>query len=226
MRLLLLTFLLLLAVGCPLRAEDERTIADLRQVHALLQAEYELVKSGKLFLLFDLQEKQIQLKGSGLVLESWPIEHVRTWGHPTVTAAAALVRKTSFDDPERDVQVVRPAVAETGITLPKAFEVGDMPTRYRLHLENGTVISVRPLAEPWLARLQNLGTLPVWYLSRPLISGWNSLRGSPYNEIALSMTAQDARMLYWAFSENTLCLIRLPAAVAAKGPFPAGAPRE
>ncbi len=49
MRSLLLTALLLLCVGSPLSAEDGRTLADLRQAHALLQSEYTLVKSGNSF---------------------------------------------------------------------------------------------------------------------------------------------------------------------------------
>ncbi len=176
-------------------------------------------------MLFDLQEQQVQLRGSGLVLESWPIEGFRTWGGTFLTSAVSLLRKTSFNDPERDVQVAEIATPAASIKPPKALEIGDMPTRYRLHLENGIVISVRPTAADWLARVRSLGAVPAWYLSRPLISSWNSVRGSTYNEVALSMTAQDARMLYWAFRENTPCLIRFPAEVAAKAPLSAGAQR-
>lgn len=225
MRALLLNAIILLVIVSPLYAEDSRTLAGLRQEHLLLQAEYTLVKSGQLFTLFDLQQKQVQLKGSGLVLESWAIEDFRIWGTITLASAVSLSRKTSFNAPERDVQVADITAPVASAKLPKTLEVDDMPTRYRLHLENGTVISVRQTAMDWLARVQSLGALPAWYLSRPLISSWNSVRGSTYNELALSMTAQDARMLYWAFRENTPCLIRLPAEVAAKAPLSAGAQR-
>lgn len=85
-----------------------------------------------------------------------------------------------------------------------------MPTSYRLRLENGTEITVRRAPESWPGRFWRILATPLWYLSRPLISDWKFMRGSPYNELALSMPGQDARMLYWALNEGSPCLIRLP----------------
>jgi hypothetical protein len=127
-------------------------------------------------------------------------------------SVASLSEKSSLDNPERDVHVVNNADQESYETVKplKAFELADMPNNYRLHLGNGTEISVRSKSGHWLSSLRNALSTIGWFLSRPLISNWNFLRGSPYNEVALSMSEQDARKLYWVFSEGTPCLIRLP----------------
>ena len=219
MRILIFYFLLLLGF-VPAALAGDSALTGLQQLNAFLQAEYDLAKSGKSYLLIDLQEHQLQLKASGLVLESFPIDNSRSWGQPMDLSVASLTGKSSLVSPERDVHVVSVGeqdAADTAQTL-KAFELHDMPTSYRLHLDNGTEISVRATSSHWFSHLRNLLAVPAWYLSRPLISNWNFLRGSPYNELALSMSEQDARKLYWAFSEGTPCLIRLPEAVAALAP--------
>jgi hypothetical protein len=219
MRILIL-FLLLLLGFAPAALTSDNALTGLQQFNTFLQAEYDLAKSGTSYLLIDLQEHQLQLKASGLVLETFSIDDSRCWGQPMDLSVASLTGKSSLVSPERYVQVVSVVeqdAAETAQPL-KAFELHDMPTSYRLHLDNGTEIAVRATSSHWFSRLRNLLAVPAWYLSRPLISNWNFLRGSPYNELALSMSEQDARKLYWAFSEGTPCLIRLPAAVAAMAP--------
>jgi hypothetical protein len=224
MRALFLLFILLLSGNVPATLASDQTLAELQQLNALLQAEDELAKTGKPYLLIDLQEQQLQLKVSGLPLESWRINHYRSWGSPSSLSATTLEGKSSLDDPERDVQVVNAAAPDAAAASKpfKAFELADMPKSYRLHLGNGTEITVRPTPTNAFARMRSVLAVPAWYLSRPLISNWKSLRGSPYNELALSMTEQDARKLYWAFSEGTPCLIRFPAAVAVIAPTAAG----
>lgn len=212
--LLIVLAYLLVGSGAALPADK---LAELQQANTLLQSEYDLAKNGKPYLLIDLQQKQLLFKTSGVVLESWPIDGYRRWGYPAALPAVSLERKSSLDEPERNVTVVKAveAVAEGKPKPFKAFELSDMPASYRLHLINGTVITVRPTTAGWSGMWRGALAVPAWYLSRPLISSWNFLRGSPYNELALAISAQDARMLYWAFSEGTPCLIRTPAAPAA-----------
>lgn len=199
---------------------DELSLEKLQQTNTLLHAELDLARSDKPYLLIDLQDHQIQLKASALALHSWEIVRFRRWGHPSAVPAANLESKSSLEEPERDIYVVNATElgAEPVSKQFKALELADMPTVYRMRLENGTEISVRPTSLARLGRVFDLYTIPAWYLSRPLISSWNFLRSSPYNELALSLSEQDARMLYWAFSEGTPCLIRLPAAVVATVP--------
>lgn len=223
MRILLILSLLLLGIA-PAALTSDNMLTGLQQENAFLLAEYDLAKSGKAYLLIDLQEHQMYLKASGLTLESLPIAHCRSWGQSMALSVSGLLSKSSLDKPERDVHVVSAATEDAGDAVKpfQAFELADMPTNYRLRLENGTVISVRSTSGHWFSRLRSTLAVPAWYLSRPLISNWNFLRGSPYNELALSLSEQDARKLYWAFSEGTPCLIRLPAEVAAMAPTPVG----
>lgn len=221
MRILLLTAALLLGSVPGLLAGEEELTA-LRQTHALLQAEYELAKSNRPYLLIDLPERQLLFKVSGLTVARWGIVAYRSWGNPATPGAAMLTGKHSLDEPERTVRVAalapaegaEPAAAPTAAEL-ETLELDDMPARYRLQFDSGLRISVRPTSDGWGGRLQRLLATPFWYLSRPLISDWNFLKGSPYNELALSLAEQDARKLYWACMDACPCLIRTPAAVPA-----------
>jgi hypothetical protein len=200
-----------MALALSAAASDTPSLDDLERDNSLLKAEYDLARSGKPYLLVDLLEQRLLLKVSGLSLEQWPIDGYRSWGHPSALPAVPLAGRSALDEPERDVQVVNSGESskpEEKIT--KALELQDMPSFYRLRLANGTVISVSPTSASLLAKLARSMSVPAWYLSRPLISSWNFLRGSPYNELALVMAAGDARSLYWAFSEGTPCLIRRP----------------
>lgn len=219
MRIVPLLLISLFVLGTASLANDQ-SLEELRQANALLQAELDLARADKPYLLIDLQIHQIQLKASGLALQSWGIDHFRRWGHPVALPAAILQSKSSLNAPERDIQVVKMTEprGDSDSKPFKALELADMPTVYRMRLVNGTEISVRPTSPGRLGRLHDVYSIPLWYLSRPLISSWNFLRSSPYNELALSLSEQDARMLYWAFSESTPCLIRLPAAVVATVP--------
>ena len=216
MRVALYCLFLLLTAGPPVMAGGQ-SLAELQQVNVQLQAEYDLAKTGKPYLVINLQDRQLQFKTSGLSLEQWSIDSYRRWGHPAAMRPASLKIKSALAEPQREVQVVSATVpgGETAEKPFKALELADMPTSYRLHLDNGTTVTVRPVSVSWFDSLRGSLAVPAWYLSRPFISSWNFLLGSPYNELALAIPAQDARRLYWAFSEGTPCLIRLPAAEAA-----------
>lgn len=206
-----LVSIICLVLGVPASASEQPSLIDLERDNSLLQAEYDLSKNGKPYLLVDLQEQRLQLKVNGLPLEQWHIDGYRSWGYPSAMPAVVLESRSSLGEPERDVQIVRSGEsAKPSEQTFKALELEDMPRAYRLRLANGTVISVRPTAGNWIAKLYRSFSVPAWYLSRPLISSWNFLRRSPYNELALVMPTEDARRLYWAFSEGTPCLIRRP----------------
>ena len=217
MRYTLLVWFLLLSGSLPAALAQSPTTDELRLAHQLLQAEYALSRTGLPYVVIDLQDNLLHLKASGLLLESWPIDHHRRWAHPQALAAVTLERKSAFAQPQREVQVVNtPAPARKVINKPlKALELTDMPTDYRLHLANGTEISVRATPAGRFAPLRSALAISAWSLSRPLISNWKFLRGSPYNELALSLSARDARRLYWAFTEGTPCLIRPPLSAGA-----------
>ena len=214
MRIILFIIIQLLGAASMAMADDR--VENLLQANVLLQAEFDLARSGELYLLIDMQVNQLQLKASGLALQTWRVDRYRRWGHPSALPVSRLKSKSVFYKPERNVQVVN--MTEPGVEAVsksfKALELTDMPTSYAMDLVNGTTISVRSIPVAWFEHIRSALEAIAWYLSRPLISSWNFLRSSPYNELALSLTAQDARMLYWAFIEGTPCLIRLPAEVS------------
>lgn len=227
MRSVLLLLLLMFGLAAPAVVAGEGDLSALQQANALLQAEHELSRTGEPYLVVDLPAQVLSLKASGLTLADWTIIAYRRWGHPSALPAARLVRKASLDEPERDVQVVNIAAPETETPPkpPKAFELADMPTAYRLRLDNGTDISVRSASSHWFGRLRSAVAVPFWYLSRPLISDWKFIHGSPYNELALSLTEQDARMVYWAFNEGGRCIIRPSEAGGVVAPTRSGTTR-
>jgi len=220
---LLLLPLILFGFASTASAADQTLLA-LQQTNALLQAELELGRTGNTYLLVDLPAQRMKLKANGLTLKEWAISGYRRWGHPSALPAAKLASKSSRDEPEREVQVVNSAapVPEESAKPFEAFELDDMPASYLLLLDNGTEITVRQNSSQWLGSLWRGLATPFWYLSRPLISNWKFMRGSSYNELALFMSEQDARMLYWALKEGSLCLIRPPEAVAAVAPAHSG----
>lgn len=223
MHIVLFILIQLLGVASTALADD-RDLEDLQQANALLQAEFDLARSGEFYLLIDMQVNQLQLKASGQALQSWRVDRYRRWGHPSALPASRLGIKSVFDKPERNVQVVNmaePSVQAVSKSF-KARELTDMPSTYKMELVNGTTISVRSTPVAWFGHIRGVLEVSAWYLSRPLISNWSFLSSSPYNELALCMSAQDARMLYWAFNEGTPCLIRLPAEVSPKAPTPIG----
>ena len=108
---------------------SELALEDLQQTNALLRAEFDLARSGNPYMLVDLQENQLQLKASGLALQSWRIDHYRRWGHPSALPAVNLENKSSLEEPERNIMVVNAAEkSDADVSKPfKALELTDMP---------------------------------------------------------------------------------------------------
>jgi hypothetical protein len=42
-----------------------------------------------------------------------------------------------------------------------------------------------------------------WYASRPILTIWNSIKGSPYTSIYLVLNEEDARLVYWSLEEKS-----------------------
>ena len=221
-----LTIFLSLLLCVPVTASDE--FADLAQTNRLLQAEFELAKSQKLYFIFDLQASQILFKVSGVTLAELPILAVRSWGRPADGLAYTLASRSARKEPEREKiaipdgneeakPVTPPPVPKAG-EKPKppelqALEIADMPTEYTLQLDDGTLLTVRSsLAETagFKAKFRNIVNKFSWFITRPLISVWQHWHGNSYNEMLLTLPEREARMLYWSFQEGARCLVRWP----------------
>jgi len=223
MRLLLTIFLVGL-LWVPLAAADE--LAELAQTNRLLQAEFELAKSQKLYFVFDLQASEILFKVSGVVVAKLPILSLRSWGRPADGIAYTLSKRTARKEPEREKIAIpdgkeeeapKPAPPKPG-EPPKApelqaLEIADMPTEYTLQLDDGTLLVVRStLAEnaDFKEKLRYYYDKYSWFITRPLISISQHRQGNVYNEMLLTLPEREARMLYWSFQEGGRCLVHWP----------------
>jgi hypothetical protein len=225
MRTFLAVFLLLL-LWVPVAAGD--SLADLAQTNRLLQAEYELAKSQKLYFIFDLQTSRILFKASGITLAEAPILSLRSWGRPADGLTYTLAKRTARKEPEREkiaipdgkeeVKPATPAPPPKPGETPKppalqALEISDMPTEYTLELNDGTLLTIRaPLAAEadFREKIRYFADKYSWYFDRPLKSIWHHRRGSTYNEMLLTLPEREARMLYWSFQEGGRCLVHWP----------------
>lgn len=223
---LFLTFCLFLLLWVPGAAADE--LAELAQTNRLLQAEYELAKSQKLYFIFDLQASQILYRVSGVTVATLPILSLRSWGRPADGIAYTLSKRTARKEPERE-QIVIPDGKEEEAPKPpptppkpgeapkapelQALEIDDMPTEYTLQLDDGTLLSVRstlPEKAGIKEKLRYYYDKYSWFVTRPLISISHHRQGTAYNEMRLTLPEREARMLYWSFQEGGRCLVHWP----------------
>jgi hypothetical protein len=173
----------------------------------LLKSENQLAKTPQVYVLFNLVEKKIFIKARGTVLRELSIDSLGTWGASIQVEPMTLLKKDALIEPER--KEIKPAKEgeETTSEL-QALQVGDMPARYRLSLDDTIRLYVRPKAEGTLSTLLNvLSSLKSYLIIRPLGTLWYALRGESFTEIVIYLSENDARSLYWAFQEGYGCVI-------------------
>lgn len=215
-----LILLLLVSILSPaITAADD--LEALEVTNRRLRAEYELASRSQLYFFFDLPAKKVQFKASGLVVAELPVQTVSLWGQLGGDRIRTVAAKHSFFTPEREVLKIPPPEqnakpeAETKAEAkaePKKFELAalelsDMPTSFQLRFDDGLRISVKPAPEGFFRRLGGALGKWFWHLSRPLISVWNYLHKQTYSEILLTMPPKDARLLYWAVTDGSSCLL-------------------
>ena len=224
MRFLSAIFLIFL-LWVPTAQADE--LRELAQANRLLQAEFELAKSQKLYFIFDLQAAEILYRVSGVTVAKLPILSLRSWGRPADGIAYTLSKRSARKEPQRE-QIAIPDGKEEEVKpaapppkpgeVPKApelqaLEIADMPTEYVLELNDGTLLSVRgTLAEDagFKEKIRYYWNNSAWYVTRPLKSIERHRQGGTYNEMRLTLPDREARMFYWSFQEGGRCLVRWP----------------
>jgi hypothetical protein len=222
----LLAILLTLLLWVPTAAADE--LADQAQTNRLLQAEFELAKSQKLYFVFDLQASRILYRVSGVTVAELPILSLRSWGRPADGLAYTLASRTARKKPEREQIAIPDGKEEEKPAAPtpppkpgeapkapelQALEIADMPTQYTLVLNDGTLLTVRstlPESSGFSEKIRHFYDKYSWFISRPLISIWQHRQRNTYNEMLLTLPEREARMLYWSFQEGGRCLVHWP----------------
>lgn len=185
-----------------------------------LEAELRLASKEKIYLILDARDATVRVKAAGLTLKTLPITRWTSWGDPVAPAPRTLVRRSALIEPKRPR--ITPEAAEQPnddagvLASPRAgtdldaLELKDMPARFRLALDQGVRIVVRPEPEGFFSRWWEQAHYAGWYLTRPLPTVWNYMLGRPYTALYLRIAAQDARALYWACRDSAELLVISP----------------
>lgn len=215
----LLVILLALSVSANAISQDIAGIAN--ETH-LLESELILAKKPNIYFIFDLKKKEVLLKARGIVLKEMKIEDVKFWGEPIDARTQTMLKKSAlFKEPKRvNIDPTKAKEEETSTnkttdTTPgtfdlEALELKDMPTIYRLEFSDGIFISVRPKASGFVSKLYAIANYAGWYISRPVITIWHSIKSRPYTSIYLTLNEEDARSIYWSLVENSENIIYHP----------------
>jgi len=198
-----------------------RDISGIENKADLLSSELTLAKKPIIYFIFDLEKKEVLLKSRGIVLKKMKIEDVKFWGDTVDAKPQIMLRKSAlFKEPKRVTIDPNKAKEEeaTDTTANKtsgtfdieALELQDMPTTYHLEFSKGIYISVRPKSSGFVSNLYAIANNSGWYISRPVLTIWHSIKGSPYTSIYLSLSEEDARSIYWSLVENSENIIYKP----------------
>ncbi|RJQ55024.1 MAG: hypothetical protein C4526_04305 [Nitrospiraceae bacterium] len=178
----------------------------------LLQSELVLAKKPIIYFVFNLKDRVVLLKSRGIALRQMKIEDVSFWGDAVDSKPLLMIRKSALFEPERvkiDPDKNKEEENNTATTpAPGAFdiealELQDMPTSYRMEFGNGVHISVRPEKAGFVSGVYRAADYSGWYLSRPILTLWNSFRGRPFTSIYLTVNEEDARSIYWSLVEGS-----------------------
>jgi hypothetical protein len=201
--------------------EISQNISDIDNEADLLASELTLAKKTNIYFIFDLKKKEVILKSRGIVLKEMKIEEMKYWGGAVDAKPQVMLQKSAlFKEPKRvTIDPTKAKEEETSTnTTPKApgafeieaLELKDMPTTYHLEFSKGVFISVRPKAAGFVSVLYSFANYAGWYLSRPILTIWHSIKGRTYISIYLTMSEEDARSIYWSLVENSENIISMP----------------
>ncbi|GAB4539463.1 MAG: hypothetical protein Fur0020_08360 [Thermodesulfovibrionia bacterium] len=210
----LLIFIFTLCIGFNAYSH---ALNDVYEEHELLKSELRLAKTKNLYFVFDLRDKRVLIKATGVSLKEMGIEGVRFWGMPLGSGVYILLKKSALMEPKRERIEPKKEEGDDGKFEIKALELSDMPKRYRLTLSRQTeqdrgdvLITIRPAANGIVSNISSTLSLVGWYITRPIFTIWYHLKGRTFTSIYLTLQEEDARSIYWSFTEGAECLIYNP----------------
>jgi len=202
---LILLFFSLLAVPASAADDPRRYIRENR----LLEQELVLARKGDIYFVFDLHEKIAHIKVKGIPLRELRMSKVRCWGSPVAGSAYRLIGKSTFFKPGRDA--IQPGEGKKKDPYEiEALELADMPSRYALVFEGGMKMWVKPRTEGIATGMGNVFHAAKSLFIRPISTLWHALQGEPYTAIDIALDQDDARAIYWSFSEGGRAIIYPP----------------
>lgn len=183
----------------------------------VLEAETRLATTRHMYLLVDLTNQLILIKGRGLELYRLPIS---SW-----TAAEPASLNQSFRlrgrPPVVRPKAVPPADSSIQPALPEPINLRDMPAEYDLVFDPTlTIIVAPPLHEqPWLRAQSHIREwwqrAFAWVHLNPA-----SGQGPPGPRLRLTMSVEAAKSLAWAVTDGMPLLIIKPVAKPVETPTP------
>lgn len=217
MRTILLTLWLTLLPLFFVAGVGADELSDLQNENLLLNAELQLAKAAKMYIVLDLPGKAVLFKAGGVELKRLPIEHSRVAGVGAAAVLRKLTSKKAENQPKRKLVVIlteeelkaapAPAPGTDGLV---ALEIVDMPELYQLEFDDGLSLTVKaPPAGDFKTKAtrywqDTMDSVKAWY--QALQNKMRGEAGSP--QIALNLTGPDARQLYWSFDEGMAFLVK------------------
>lgn len=179
----------------------------------LLQMELALAKKDRIYAVFNLREKRVQVKAKGLLLKDLPVASIRVRNSDVGVQQIVLAKKVFSDAPARP-EIVPGAKSDASDI--KALELDDMPTNYILRGEGIELFVIACSPSSWVAR--QAWVKRQWYLLRWQFTTLSSRITELWTKrelwtkgrlsyVQLQMAEKDARMVYWYLPEGTEVLI-------------------
>ncbi len=213
-------FVLFISAGA-----SSETLKSSEQERLFLQSEVTLAQKTQIYFVLHLKEKKIYFKARGIVLRDLEIKKLRFWGRPENVKLYALTGKAAASEPRREAVEIenaekdekapaptKPAASPTAPTPVdiKALELEDMPSSFRLILDDGLVIFVKSDKQGTLSGLYSIANSLNWYISQPILTVWYAIKSRPYGALNLILNEKDAKALYWSIYEGNGVLIYNP----------------
>lgn len=199
--------LMILALFSSAKGVSASEIGRLIRENRFLKSEVQLARTPTIYVLFDLVQKKIQIKAKGILLREFPVEKFNLSGAPLLPRPLTLQNKGALLKPRR-VRIKPKKNAEETLRDIPAFEVKDMPVRYRFDFDDGTRLYVRPKPEGGISALLNvMANLKSYGWTVPAGTIRKVLQQKTYTELSIYLSPEDARSLYWGMPEGSQGLI-------------------
>ncbi|MEW5766719.1 MAG: hypothetical protein AB1797_03705 [bacterium] len=171
-----------------------------------LHEELKVAKKKGIYFIFNLKDRVISIKARGVTLRELRVEKVRFWGDYFEIKPRTLRKKSALFKPEREE--IKPHQPEDTKRFElDALELEDMPSNYGLLMDDNISVSVRAKARGVFSWAMNFLAGIKWYIWRPLQTLWNFVKREPFSAIYLELDKEQARMLYWYFTEGSVNLM-------------------
>ena len=177
--------------------------ASVREATRVLEEELKLAARPQTYVLIDLVEKTIHIKGRGVGLHQMPIGQWAVGSREALTGVHRLVARP---------QVVRRKIEPGKGAEQDPISLADMPADYDLSFASGLMINVAASAAKG-SLVQGIAFMGKAWWRR--LKNWTSSIGTdssiPPADLELTVTIDHAQSLAWSLVDGMAVIIRRPA---------------